>query len=330
MKCPTLDEPPAPDDYQTPINAHELLHQACARGNLSTVSALLSQGAAVNAADAAGRLPLTISCLADQPEIAALLLAHRADINLSTGAAGSKKPEDGFWEPHTMPLPYNAAPLHAATLVGSFRCAQLLLEAHADVNVRTGEQVSPILIACERGNLDLVMLLSSYNADRDMIWSISEQSSNPSILCSLMVKCSSVAEVVARKNGQAHIASWLNQSIHYVPLQHLKVLSVRRTTALLRSGAHSPFTGTPSAAELAHSDPQCSNNAAAELVRAATKPWSPLTHHLWGHQHRTFAIEMCRLGYQLAYSSSINCGALAHVWIWHIIPLALSWETFTA
>ena len=181
-----------------------------------------------------------------------------------------------------------------------------------------------MLVACEQGNLELVMLLSSFGADRErMICALSLEYTNH--MC--WQPPHSLAELVARRNRQHRVVYWLRQSLEYTALQHIRILSVGRAKALLRSGAHSPFAGTPSPAELARFCTRCADSPAAELIRAATSPWSPFTHNLWGHPQRALAVELCRLGYLLAYySPAINSSAFASVWVWHVMPQVLSWE----
>ena len=95
--------------------------------------------------------------------------------------------------------------------------------------------------------------------------------------------------------------------------------------ALLRTGAHSPHEGTPTATELARFCAQCADTPAAEVILKATAPWSPLHHELWGRRQRELASDLCRLGYLLAYSPAINSSSFASAWIWHVMPQVLSW-----
>ena len=79
----------------------------------------------------------------------------------------------------------------------------------------------------------------------------------------------------------------------------------------------------PTAAQLAGRYP---DSPAAEVILLASSPWSPFTHELWGDQHRTHAAELCKIGYQLAYGSSMSTSSFAHAWIWHVMPHAMSWR----
>ena len=56
------------------------LHVSCARGKVDHTKALLRAGADLGVADAHGRSPLLIACLANQPECAAILVDAGADL----------------------------------------------------------------------------------------------------------------------------------------------------------------------------------------------------------------------------------------------------------
>eukprot|EP00966_Prymnesium_polylepis_P322182 7378453-Prymnesium_polylepis.1 len=229
----------------------------------------------------------------------------------------------GFYH---VPLPRGAPPLYAAACVGSFRCAALLLEAGANVNVRTADKITPMLIGCLKDHLDVVMLLSSYGAERDGCpWTLTPPNK-------------SLAEQTATLHEQHEVLCWLKESAGYSPLQHVNVLTVKRATALLRSGMYSPTeepvccvinsasaptAALPTAAQLAREHP---DSPAAQVILKAAAPWSPFTHELWGQPHRERAAQLCKIGHQLAYSPSINSSSFAHVWMWHVMPQAMSWQ----
>jgi hypothetical protein len=287
----------------------ETLVSACERGDVGAVRRLLLQGVDINMPDDDGRSPLIMACLADQPVLVDLLLALFAAVNQSTACCVTCS--SGFYH---VSLPIGATPLYAAARVGAFRCAELLLEAHANPNLRTADKITPMLVSCHDGHLDIAMLLSSYGANRDSTTSF------------CMVD-QSLAEQIARMRGHSELLSALKETSRYSPIQHVKMLSKRRATALLRSGACSPIVGAPTAVQIAR---ECTESPASETILRAAAPWSPLTHELWGSRHRALAVQLCQIGYQLAYSPRIDNTAFADSWIWHVMPMVLSWERLHA
>src|SRR5207244_12800393 len=79
---------------------------------------------------------------------------------LSRGANPNKRESDGF------------APLHEAILFARIEIAQILLDAHADPDIRTGDfgpvpsnQWTPLFLAVNAGRIDLVKLLLEHGAE---------------------------------------------------------------------------------------------------------------------------------------------------------------------
>ncbi|EOD25870.1 hypothetical protein EMIHUDRAFT_206074 [Emiliania huxleyi CCMP1516] len=84
---------------------------ACLRGDVETLSDLLAADADPSAEDVDGRSVLFVSCMCDQPECAALVLAAGAGID----------------QPMREPNP-GATPLYVAAMCGHERCVRLLCE----------------------------------------------------------------------------------------------------------------------------------------------------------------------------------------------------------
>ena len=55
--------------------------------------------------------------------------------------------------------------LHWSSRFGNETMVQCLLDAGADVNAATSKQVSPLILACEHGHLDVVKLLVDKGAN---------------------------------------------------------------------------------------------------------------------------------------------------------------------
>ena len=98
------------------------------------------------------------------------------------------------------------------------------------------------------------------------------------------------------------------------------MLTAERTRALLRSGRFSPLAGgSECAAERARKQPA---NPAASMILRASEPWSPAGHELWGSQHRSFAVELLKIGYRLRTRYG---GALFDTWLGDVMPRAVVW-----
>ena len=121
--------PPITEPQQLPIMD---IWAAAAQGNLDAVKRHLAAGAEIDATfvapgiPASGATPLHLAVLTDQGEIAALLIAKRADLNAKA------KDEHG------------GTPLHWAAALGRLEMARRLIEAEADVNARDDNGFTPL------------------------------------------------------------------------------------------------------------------------------------------------------------------------------------------
>ena len=94
---------------------------------------------------------------------AILKAARRADpTELARAISASTKKQvnldaKGAWD--------GMAAIHWAAEKGSAECARLLLEANAGPNTRDGQQFTPLMIAAQKNNLDVVRVLLSHGAD---------------------------------------------------------------------------------------------------------------------------------------------------------------------
>ena len=126
--------------------AGEPLFEAVKTGNTAEVERLLANGAGVDSRTRDQATPLIEAALSGQPEIVALLLAKGADV-MARNAGGF-------------------TPLHAAAYSGSVPVATLLLDKGVlleDVANKAG--ASPLMVASERNNVDMVELLIARGAD---------------------------------------------------------------------------------------------------------------------------------------------------------------------
>ena len=208
-----------------------------------------------------------------------------------------------------------ATPLYAAALVGAEACVRLLCEAGAIVNAKNKDGATAMLVSCQEGHLQSAMLLSSYGASRETgSWR------------GLIPTSGTWAEDLAkRSNKNPALVRWLKASAAFGPLHHVEVLTRQRTLALLREDGCSPLAGPVTPAELALAHPQ---SAAAALILRAAAPWSPKTHDLRPRVIRARAVEVLKIGYQLArtHSAGVNEGALIDAWLAHVMPHAIAWD----
>ena len=153
------------------------------------------------------------------------------------------------------------------------------------------------------------MLLSSYGAGRS--WH-KDGAAAEGALAYGSTGMSLEAERLARDAGHTELPKWMRQSYRYSALHHVEVLTPHRAVALLRAGC-SPHAPT------------------AKIILRAAEPWSTRTHELWGHHQRRRAVELCKLGYQLAsIVAPDRHGAFLDVWLDRVMPLAIFWSSCQA
>jgi len=146
-------DPNVPNDSGTTA-----LHCAVGYDDTSTAEMLLSAGANVNALDRDGVSPLFLACARGKTEFVRMLLSRGANPNIATVGQ------------------YSCYPLHAACIGLHYDVVKLLLEHHADVNVRNrwGENALHAAVhgvdlsrssTVEDKRINLVQLLHDAGAD---------------------------------------------------------------------------------------------------------------------------------------------------------------------
>lgn len=123
------------------------LHYAAMHGRTAAAAVLLDHGADVNSADHAGWTPLLLAVLGGQAQTAELLLEHGADPD-----APSRSRRLALW---------------LAASRGDNDCAEMLLRYGAAVGAKThaGLTETPLHIAAQTGNLELIRMLVEYGDD---------------------------------------------------------------------------------------------------------------------------------------------------------------------
>lgn len=116
------------------------LIRASSRGDITTVSALLKEGADINAADIYGRTALIEAAWGGHEKIVKLLIENEADVNFSDNSG------------------YNA--LMRASEQGYSDIVSLLIKNSANVNCRGKVKgTTPLMLAAEQGYVDILKLL---------------------------------------------------------------------------------------------------------------------------------------------------------------------------
>jgi len=122
------------------------LHDAAEKGNLEAVKQHLAAGANVNAKDDDGWTPLLYAAAEGRKEVAELLIANGADVNVNV---------------------YGTTPLHIAAFSGHTEVVELLIANGADVNAKDEDGMTPLLqtIAPYGYNKEIAELLIAAGAD---------------------------------------------------------------------------------------------------------------------------------------------------------------------
>lgn len=128
-------------------------------GNVEAAKILLAHGAAVDAKEQwHGETALMWAVVEGHPEMARELIAHGADVNARSML--NKWERQTTSEPREKWLPSGAlTPLLFAARQGCVECAQVLVDAHADVNATDPDGISPVLIAIINGHYDVALYL---------------------------------------------------------------------------------------------------------------------------------------------------------------------------
>ena len=146
------------------IAGHEPIHQAAARGHIPAVEALITEGLDLdrptkNADNSNGESLLHIASLYNHLDLARYLLKNGVQVNY-----WSDRPSMWAYYPRAKLLGSSLTPLHYACCLGHFEMAALLLDHNALVNAATVDGYTPLMMAAEAENTDLVNLLLSRGA----------------------------------------------------------------------------------------------------------------------------------------------------------------------
>lgn len=168
----------------TNVSDQTPLYISCVKGHTDVVRVLLEQGNAdvnsVSQRSTVGLTPLYIASFQGHTEIVKLLIKRSADVNkriLLFGATplyasvtlGHTEVVKELLKARANPtavLPNGLSPLHAAALRGIVEIVQALVElGHADVNIRTDDGATPLILACRATRISVIKYLIQKGAN---------------------------------------------------------------------------------------------------------------------------------------------------------------------
>lgn len=156
-------------DPNAAVNLNETALMTAARtGNVATVKVLLDRGAEVNARESwHGETALMYATVEHHPEVMQLLIERGADVNARSNVNQWERQTTA--EPREKWLPLGGlSPLLFAAREGCLRCAEVLIEAGADINVQDPHGVSAPVMAIINGHFDVAGLLIDRGADPNL------------------------------------------------------------------------------------------------------------------------------------------------------------------
>jgi ankyrin repeat protein len=154
------------------------LHRAVMINEKEIMQLLLEHGASPGEPDSAGATPLHMAVFDNNPAMVELLLAHGADIEARDRCGATAlmlAARDGHVETARILLKHKAAvqaldsevqatPLHWAVLGGHREMVKFLLSHGAEVNGKDGAGRSPLRLALDMSNKEMMALLKKYGA----------------------------------------------------------------------------------------------------------------------------------------------------------------------
>lgn len=328
------------------------LYTATLAGRARTVRVLIEARADVNAKDCVGETALVRACQrAIHPhyaEIARMLVAAGADV-VEASRAGGAVPlglasEAGDGELVRLLLANKASACWRGPqgddglcwwAARSAPCLAQLLDAGADPNLPGLYGFPAMERACAAFDLRCVQLLSSYGAKRRFSRAVRGEATAEEVVVRAMrvYECTHARPAESSsgwRNGKA-VLDWLVASREWSSsLHHIDVLTPARALALLRTDAdlHARANGGPTPLQLARTalrvPPALLTRdmlGVAQLIIAASEPWSPATHRLFPASARERALVAMMLGKRVA---ARLMAALDDVWLTLVMPSAIT------
>ena len=193
------------------------LHHACSMGKYREIKWLLEKGADPDALTQSGRTPFTY--VADQRELAMLVLEHKADPNGPNKCADPPIVEAAAQNDLELirellkrgadPNRVGKAGNVALAVTVSIECARELLRSGADINLKNGQQETPLLVNLMRGSVELIRCYIEAGADvnakdKDNGTVIMRLTNNPRI---------EIAALLIAAGAEVNAMPWPNHSI---------------------------------------------------------------------------------------------------------------------
>lgn len=323
-----------------------LMHASRA-GHVTCARTLVYAGALVGRVDVAGKAALAHAATAGQLDSVRTLLEAGADIAQACKRGWTAL----FW----------------ACRFGHANCARALIAASADVSAIACDSATALMVAAQYGQVATLHVLIecgaviAYRSQRytalalaarhkrlECARALLDAGAAPTssfviggvvslnmltLLCAYMPSRLIARRALGRLAASSMLfKTWLDSTCGWTtPLHHLEFLSTVRVRALLRSGAdvHAGDKDTPHgiATRRLASDPL--DERAALVVRAAA-PWSPCAHDTFPDAARSRAVELVRIGAQLARVVEDSVEDATHaqlafrdVWLAHVMPHAI-------
>lgn len=167
-------------NVESDSNKDSPLTFACWKGHQDVVTLLLQRNANIEHRTKEGFSPLMFAALGGHTNVARKLLEHNAQVNVSSGSNNDIPLTSACWKGHSdvvnLLLEFNSniehrtkdgcTPLMLAAREGHISVAELLLKNKSQVNVPSGSENNiPLTLACWKGHCEVVKLLLEYGSD---------------------------------------------------------------------------------------------------------------------------------------------------------------------
>ena len=144
------------------------IHLAAGKGRIAAVKALRRDLADLEVETASGESLLHISVCMNQPQIVEYLLQHNIHVNTWSKSPPAKLENGKIVSENTMRHDRSSTPLHSACFAGQYEISASLLDHEAWPNAATADGKTPLMLAVESDDTDLVNLLLTRNAKVDV------------------------------------------------------------------------------------------------------------------------------------------------------------------
>lgn len=146
----------------------ESMSAAVQSGDLAAVERLIEAGADVNAADEDGFTPLLCAAFYGQVEVAKILIARGADINVRLSVTVASLNREGI-EIGDERTTVTATPLVAAAFRGHLSMVELLADSGANIDQEAADETTPLAAALNAGREEIARFLLTQGANLDLV-----------------------------------------------------------------------------------------------------------------------------------------------------------------